>query len=398
MPLTSAASAKPKILMILIEPPLPFGNAASRWFHVLIQGLEKRGYTLDILVASGVAADIEKARKTFAGRRGFFIYPFGRFRGVIGKLKTQLFPHAAMFDCAFTEKLRELNPDSYDIVHVEQTWAGWAALPWRHKALINVHHLQSIDLEFIKHTSLKSLLIYKSWFRAERKILSAFPFVRTCSPRLEPYVRGWGKKKIVETVPVALDLSLYPFIASEKRQSAEPVVTVIGNMTWYPSVSAAERLLSRLWPEILKEVPKARLRVVGWSARAALAKYLESPRVEVFENVPDIQPFFNEASVMVYAPSRGSGMKIKILESLAYGVPVVTTSEGAEGLPAQDMIHLGLADDDRGLIERTVRVLKNPRLQEEMRSAGRALLADHCGEDRTVEAIEALYRRILETR
>ncbi|MBY0383835.1 glycosyltransferase family 4 protein, partial [bacterium] len=339
------------ILMVLVEPPLPFGNAASRWFHVLLNGLDRRGHRVDVLVASGVDSDIEKAKKIFSQRKNFFIFPFSKKKSFFNKLYTLLFPHRYMFGEDFYKKLQELNPKNYDIIHIEQTWAGWMGFSLKNKALINVHHLQSIDLEYVIPKTFKEKWLYKSWFLAEKRILTQYPYVRICSPRLEPWIKPWGTKKILKTVPVSLDLSLYPFIPSEKRQSKAPIITVIGNMTWYPSISAAERLLTKLWPSILKQIPNAQLRVVGWSARQTLKNYLNLPNVEILENVPDIQPYFEQASVMVYAPARGSGMKIKILESLAFGIPVVTTSEGSEGLPAQDMLHMGLCDDDAGLIE-----------------------------------------------
>lgn len=353
--------------MILVEPPLPFGNAASRWFHVLLNGLDRRGHSVDVMVVSGVASDIEKAKKNFASRNNFFIYPFGKRKSIFSKFSTLFFPHKYMFSKEFFLQLEKLDPNSYDIIHIEQTWAGWMGFKYAHKALINVHHLQTIDLEYLKPTTLKERWLYKSWFLAEKRILSHYPFVRICSPRLNHWIQHWGQKKIIDCVPVSLDLSLYSFIPKEKRQSVQPIVTVIGNMTWYPSISAGERLLKNLWPNILKQVPNARLRIVGWSARQAFKDFLHLDNIEILENVPDIQPYFEEASVMLYAPARGSGMKIKILESLAFGIPVVTTSEGAEGMPAEDMVHMGLCEDNDGLIARTVKILRNPDLQEELR-------------------------------
>lgn len=385
------------ILMVLVEPPLPFGNAASRWFHVLLNGLDRKGHKVDVLVVSGVESDIAKAKKIFSNRKNFFIFPFSKKKSLFNKINTLLYPHRYMFSDDFYKKLRELNPQNYDIIHIEQTWAGWMGFSLKNKALINVHHLQSIDLEYIQPKTLKERWLYKSWFLAEKRILTQYSFVRICSPRLESWIKPWGTKKILTTVPVSLDLSLYPFIPSEKRQTRTPIITVIGNMTWYPSISAAERLLTKLWPSILKQIPNAQLRVVGWSARQTLKNYLNLPQVEILENVPDIQPYFEQASVMVYAPARGSGMKIKILESLAFGIPVVTTSEGAEGLPAKDMVHMGLCDDDAGLIERTVRILTDIQLQEKLRHEGRQLLADHCGEEKTVQQIEDIYEKILST-
>lgn len=389
---------KLKIMVILVEPPLPFGNAASRWFHVLITQLEQRGHAVDVLVASGVPADIEKSKKVFKDKKNFFIFPFGQGKSFFKKIFTFLYPQRYKFTEDFFKKMQELNPDNYDIIHIEQTWGGWSGLRYTEKSLINVHHLQMIDLEFVKPASFKQALLQKSWFRAEEKILSRYPYVRSCSPRLVPYIEKWGRKEVIDVVPVSLDISLYPFIPAEKRQTQQPIVTVIGNMTWYPSISAAERLLNSLWPSIKQQVPNAVLRVVGWSARESLKKYLDMPDVEVLENVPDIQPYFEEASVMIYAPSRGSGMKIKILESLAFGIPVITTHEGSEGMPSIDMVHMGLCDDDAGLIERAVKILKDPALQETLRLKGRELLISHCGPEKTVDQIEAIYAKMLANR
>jgi polysaccharide biosynthesis protein PslH len=390
------AIKKLKILMILIEPPLPFGNAGSRWFHVLLKGLDQRGHAVDVMVVSGVDSDIEKAKKKFTDRENFFIFPFGKNRGLSGKLKTLLFPHRYIFNQDFRKKLRDLKPEHYDIIHIEQTWAGWIGFKFRNKTLMNVHFLQSIDLGVAESKTWKFWLLTKSWFLAEKYILMKYPYIRTCSPRLTEVVREWdAKRPMVATVPFSLDLNLYPWIPRERRQFHRPTITLIGGMTWYPSVSAAVRVLTELWPEIKRQTPDALLRIVGWSAKEALKDYLHFADVEILENVPDIQPYFEEASVMLYAPVRGSGMKIKILESLAFGIPVITTSEGAEGLPAVDMVHMGLCEDNAGLIERTVRVLKDPELQETLRQQGRQLLASHCGEDKTVGEIEVLYQKII---
>ena len=129
---------------------------------------------------------------------------------------------------------------------------------------------------------------------------------------------------------------------------------MIGSMNWYPSHSAAVRLLTRLWPEIKRRIPNARVQIVGWQARSALKEFLEMPDVTIEENVPDIRAYFERTGVMLYAPARGSGMKVKILESFGFGVPVVTTSEGVEGLPAVDGVHAGVCEDDAGLIDRAV--------------------------------------------
>ena len=126
-----------------------------------------------------------------------------------------------------------------------------------------------------------------------------------------------------------------------------------------------------------------------------MSAYLGLDGVAILENVPETRPYFEAASVFLYAPSRGSGMKIKIQEAMAYGVPIVTTSEGVEGIPAEDGVHVGLADDDEGLIERTVELLADVTLQNRRRKAARALIETACGPNATLDAQEALYRRMI---
>ena len=282
----------------------------------------------------------------------------------------------------------------YDVLHLEQLWTGWLGLENVERALVNVHHLCWIDLEHVRPPTVRGRLDRWLMLRTERRLVKGLKHFRSCSPRLVPEMLSVNPAAQVTTVPVGIDPAQYEFIPDQRR-TAEPVLSVIGSMGWYPSHSAAVRLLTRLWPEIKRRVPAARVQVVGWNARSALADYLGMPDVSIEENVPDVRPYFERTGVMLYAPGRGSGMKIKILEALGFGVPVVTTSEGVEGLPAVDGEHAGVAEDDDGLIERAVRLLQDAEAQNRQRAAGRALLEQHCGPKPTVDAVEAIYRGII---
>lgn len=118
------------------------------------------------------------------------------------------------------------------------------------------------------------------------------------------------------------------------------------------------------------------------------------PAVEIYEDVPDIQPFFERATLLLYPCFSGTGMKVKVAEAMAFGVPVVTTSEGIEGLPAQDGVHALIADDDPGLIERTVALLKDVPRQNRLRRAARQLVETACGPSAVLDALEQAYLKV----
>ena len=230
----------------------------------------------------------------------------------------------------------------------------------------------------------------------ERRLVKSFENFRSSSPRLVSEILSVNPQSRITTVPVGLDTSQYTYITDERR-TTQPVLSVIGSMGWYPTCSAAERLLNRLWPEIKRRIPEARVQIVGWNARSALNRYVGMKDVSIEENVSDIQPYFENTGVLLYAPGRGSGMKIKILEAMAFGVPVVTTSEGVEGIPAEDGLHAGVCEDDAGLIDRTVKLLQDPGQQNSHRRAARRLLESHCGPEQTLDAIEEIYANIRES-
>ena len=118
------------------------------------------------------------------------------------------------------------------------------------------------------------------------------------------------------------------------------------------------------------------------------------PDLEIVENVPEIVPYFRRLHVLLYPPPHGSGTKVKVQEAMALGVPVVTNTDGGEGIPAVDGQHWGFADDDAGLVERTLGLLQNARLRRNRRIAARKLIEDAFGPERTIGALLSAYEQI----
>src|SRR5262249_46355415 len=143
-------------------------------------------------------------------------------------------------------------------------------------------------------------------------------------------------------------------------------------------------------------VPRARLRIIGRNAGQFMERYGALADVQVFENVPAIEPYFRGLDVLLYAPAVGSGMKVKVLEAFAFGVPVVTNAEGVEGLPAVEGVHAGLAEDDDGLVERAVMLLQDSHRRHEQARRARELVENTCSPDRTVAQVAAVYDQMLD--
>ncbi len=384
-----------RIVLVMIEAPIPFGSAASRWFYVLYRELVARGHHVTAYAVCSKQSEMAAARSLFpAPKFDLRLYPVRTQSGLRSRLNTLRRPQSYMFSVEMKTDLGNELKRGFDVLHLEHIWSGWVGLNDTSKAVLSVLSLYQIDLANVaRPPGVFNRLRHWLLLWGEARLIRAYPVVTTLSDRLKHGIQNVNPRADVTVIPLGIDPDLYEYIPDTSR-SEHAVVSLIGSMNWYPSQSAAVRLLTRLWPAIHAQMPDARLQVIGWGARTALRDYLDTPGVQIEENVPETRSYFERSSVLLYAPERGSGMKVKVLEALAYGVPVVTTTEGVEGLDAVDGLHAGISDDDQGLIDKTVALLKDMAAQHRQRAAGRALLETQCGPGPTVDQVERLYERL----
>ncbi len=386
-----------KVIVVTPAVPHPFGDTAAKWSFVLLRELLKRGHDVLSLTAGGdpparVSEAEQILRQTDVDKRLTFIYrhlqPSSSFLG--RKLRSLRQPFSELLhDREFTSDLRTAVAGGYDVLHLEQLFTGWVGLDVP-RTLLNIHHFEIIDWEDRQLMTLNQRKDLIQMRRATTQIIRRTRNMRMFSPRLldkaqtiNPGARYW-------VLPFALDMSFYPMGPIVEA----PVLGLIGSMHWIPSRSAGERLLTSIWPLVKRQVPTAKLLVAGWDASKYLGKYLPLPDVEIRENLAHPSDFFSRVGVLGYAPSRGSGMKIKVLESMAYGVPVVTTWEGVEGLEYENGVHCWVEEEDEALAERISFLLMNFQAWKCMREAARGLLEEHYSATPVVNRMLEVYSAV----
>ena len=137
-----------------------------------------------------------------------------------------------------------------------------------------------------------------------------------------------------------------------------------------------------MWPRVAATVSGARLALAG--------------RGTPYGEVDDATRFLHGLHVLVYPVERGSGMKVKTLEALAAGVPVVTTPEGAEGVPPSDGVLVAIEDAE--LAAHTARLLSDPGERAQRAAAARRTFDEHLSPPVAGAALAALYERMLKSR
>jgi glycosyltransferase involved in cell wall biosynthesis len=164
-----------------------------------------------------------------------------------------------------------------------------------------------------------------------------------------------------------------PDVPSAVRGSAE--IVFVGRLTYPPNVAAAERLALGVLPRLRATHPNASLTLVG--SVDARVEALSDDFITVTGEVDDVGPFLAAAAMTIVALDDGGGTRLKILEAMAAGLPVISTTVGAEGLDVRDGVHLLIADDDDALAGAARRLLDDPALGERLAIAAARLVAEH---------------------
>jgi glycosyltransferase involved in cell wall biosynthesis len=161
--------------------------------------------------------------------------------------------------------------------------------------------------------------------------------------------------------------------AVSNENHVEPVITFTGLMSYRANVDAMLFFREMIWPTILKAETNAKLFIVGRDPSPAVVG-LRSAQIEVTGEVEDVDLYLRQTSVFV-APLRvGSGTRIKILQAMSYGLPVVSTSLGCKGISLENGRHIIIEDDPTAFAHRVISLLRDPVERARIGRNGRDLV------------------------
>jgi glycosyltransferase involved in cell wall biosynthesis len=149
-----------------------------------------------------------------------------------------------------------------------------------------------------------------------------------------------------------------------------------GAMTYNANYDAVAYFLKEIYPQVIRQAPEVRLRVTGSTAGVNLAALPLDEHVELTGYVPDIRPVVAQSWACVVPLRIGGGTRLKILEAMSLGTPVISTTKGAEGLEAEHGAHLLIADTPDEFAAQVVRLLRSAELRQELAYNAHRLVAE----------------------
>ncbi len=148
-----------------------------------------------------------------------------------------------------------------------------------------------------------------------------------------------------------------------------------GSLDWYPNVSGLEFFISQVWPLLKQQRPDLRLYLAGREPAYSLVRRAErDPAITVVPNPEDIRPWVARGAVFICPLLDGGGTRLKILDALAMGKAVVSTTLGCEGLQVTSGENILVADSPQHFSSEVLRLLDNPKLRSRLGHAGRGLV------------------------
>ncbi len=169
-------------------------------------------------------------------------------------------------------------------------------------------------------------------------------------------------------------------------------ILFLGSLDWRPNLDAVEQALTHLHPAVRRAWPSATFCIVGRNPPAALRRRAGAmPGVELHADVPDVRPFLAGSAVMVVPLRIGGGSRLKILEALATGLPVVSTRVGAEGLHLEHGRHLTVAETVADLAGALVDTLRHPDAARARAEEGRRRVLERYDWDALADRLEQVW-------
>lgn len=190
-------------------------------------------------------------------------------------------------------------------------------------------------------------------------------------------------------IPICIDPNDRPLI---ECTPAPKSILHLGTMFWPPNVDGVLWFAEQVFPRVLEQVPEARFSIVGKNPPPMIESLpLRVRNIHVTGYVPRPEPYLEQAAAFLVPLHAGGGMRVKIVDAWGWGIPIVSTTLGAEGIAVRDGENILLADTPEDFAAAVVRLLRDPALNARLRENGRAWVEERYNWRRIYPVWDAIY-------
>jgi glycosyltransferase involved in cell wall biosynthesis len=290
----------------------------------------------------------------------------------------------------FSDRLSELARTWHpDVVQLEYRIMGQflPAIRDTVPAILVDHDPDSPDSQSVLLSSFE----HRAWEALGRSVSSQVDTLVAFTDRDRKTLSAVAGSTPVVRIPISYDLPATPLDPA----GTDPTCVVwIGSFIHPPNVDSAVRLAKRIFPHVRARVPAATLQLIGSHATGRV-RHLDGSGVTVSADVPDVRPYLDRAAVFAAPIRQGGGMRVKVLEALAFGKAIVASPLAIEGLDVRNGEHVVVAETDEEFGDAIAALLEDPVRRKAIATAARRWAEEHMHAERQVRAYEALYSSLV---
>lgn len=270
--------------------------------------------------------------------------------------------------------------EKYDIIFVDH-FLMFQYIPSNYsgKIVLHQHNAEYVmwdRLSRIEESFFKKIILKFEAYRIkkyEKKICDKSDSILAAPNDIEALLALGGQSgKFFET----FHLGSEDYLANSDLQfdKAENSLMYVGTLSWEANVDGLVWFIVEAWGELKQKIPDLKFYIIGKNPDNRLIKVANLNQDIILTGfVDDLEEYYQKCKVLV-APLRfGSGMKVKVLSAMSRGIPIVTTSVGAEGIEAVDMVHLAISDSSREMTEKIIALVEKRVLWEKLSQESRSL-------------------------
>lgn len=282
---------------------------------------------------------------------------------------------------ALIQKIQDLlSQIQFDVIHIDQIFMGLyleeIPIEEQSRTLWGLHDVDFVKYERIIQLEQKKVRRFRLWlnnqfmYHWEPNYAAKFGRCITVSELDKQLLIDENPDLKIEVIPNGVDA--FSFAPMPEFQGKHALIFV-GNMAYLPCIDAVLYFYEQILPIILQSIPDVEFWIVGKDPSEQILR-LNSDKVHVTGRVEDVRPYYEQSTVCVVPLRAGGGTRLKILEAIALGRPVVSTSIGCEGLNLLDNEHILIADDPVSFAQKTIRLLTDPSFRQHVVCNGRQII------------------------
>jgi glycosyltransferase involved in cell wall biosynthesis len=396
-----------RVLLIAHKNPYPPDDGGKMGIYTMIDGLLSNNIQLDVLLMNPTKI-FRPLEKSLVPKKINYIdaITIDTNIKILTLIYNLFFQKESYFvtrfiDKNFEKKLEEiLTKNNYDIVQLESVFSA-VYLPlikqYSNKIVLRAHNIEHQIWEKVCYYERN---IFKKWYlkiqtkrlkKFEENIFKQVDGITTFSEDDKQYILSLLPDKLIVVTPNGLDMQKFEIVPFEQQKLN--TIFYLGSLDWIPNQQGVVWFLKNVWPKVLERKNDVQLIVAGKKIPQWL-KNFQVKNVRFYSDVPDTKELYHQYAITIVPLLAGSGIRVRIIEGMAYGKCIISTSIGAEGIPCEHNKNIIIADTPENFAKELLDLLNNPDKVKRIQKEARKFAEENFSKEKVYLPLVKLYQQI----